>query len=135
MTERRFARHIDSLEAIYAFIREFFAAHGLAEEHAFTVDLIAEELFTNMVKYNRPGALEIGMGLEYAAPTLSLRLQDFDVGRFDLTEATPTDINVPIEQRHAGGLGIHLVKQMADDIHYEYDDRTSTITVTRRLTL
>lgn len=135
MIERRFARTNESLEAIYGFIREFLAGQGLAQEHAFTVDLIAEELFTNMVKYNRPGAHEIAMGLDYAAPTLTLRLRDFDVGRFDVTAAPGVDIEAPIERRRAGGLGLHLVRQMADDIHYNYDDRTSTVTVTRRLTL
>src|SRR6185436_5207799 len=51
MAVRRFPRDFASLEAIYAFVREFLAGHQLAGEHAWSLDLIVEELFTNVVKY------------------------------------------------------------------------------------
>ncbi|MGE5176163.1 MAG: ATP-binding protein [Hyphomicrobiales bacterium] len=133
MTERRFPRTIDSLEPIHRFVVEFLAAQGLDPEHAFDVDLVIEELFTNMVKYSRDGAEPIEVALDREDSMLRIRLRDFDVEPFDVTEAPEVDVHRPIQERRAGGLGLHFVRQIADRVEYDYRDRTSTITVTKRL--
>jgi anti-sigma regulatory factor (Ser/Thr protein kinase) len=56
---RTFGRSFDSLEDIFAFTSEFFGRHGLDRDLLPTVDLIVEELFTNMVKYSPGGAPSI----------------------------------------------------------------------------
>ena len=53
--DRSFRRSFDSLEEIFAFTSEFFAAHGIDRGLLPTVDLALEELFTNMVKYSPAG--------------------------------------------------------------------------------
>jgi serine/threonine-protein kinase RsbW len=133
MVARTFPRNLGALEAIYAFHREFVGACGIDPEVAYDLDVIAEELFTNMVKYGRGGRREIEIELEWAAPTLAIRLRDFDVERFDPTAAPPVDTSRPIGERRAGGLGIHLVRQIADRIDYDYQGRDSTITVTKKV--
>ena len=133
MVERRFPRSFESLEAMYGFIREVLAHHGLDPESAYDLDLIAEELFTNMVKYGRGGKADIAMALGWNPPTFTMKLTDFDVDRFDPTSAPDVDTSVPLQDRHAGGLGIHLVRRMADDIQYRHENRDSTITITKRL--
>ena len=77
---------------------------------------------------------DIAIALEWKAPTLTIRLRDFDVEPFDPTQAPAVDITRPISERRAGGLGLHLIRQIADRIEYAYQDRNSTITVTKRLT-
>jgi len=131
MVARTFPRSFGALEAIYAFIREFVAGCGIDPEIAYDLDVIAEELFTNMVKYGRGGRREIEIALEWNVPILAIRLRDFDVERFDPMQTPPVDPSRPIAERRAGGLGIHLVRQIADRIHYDYQGRDSTITVTK----
>jgi len=133
MVERRFPRDFSSLEQIYAFVRQFLGEHGIDEAHAWDVDLIVEELFTNMVKYGGSDAQQIALALDWKSPTLTLRLCDSSAVDFDPTLAPPPDTNRPITDRHAGGLGIHLVRQIADDVAYVHDNGMSTITVTKRL--
>ena len=133
MLERRFRRSFESLEAIYAFIREVLAAHRIDPEAAFDLDLIAEELFTNMVKYGRGGRADVAIGLEWDPPVFTLRLTDFEVDRFDPTSAPELDTTRPIQERRAGGLGIHLVRQIADHIEYRHENGDSTIVITKRL--
>jgi anti-sigma regulatory factor (Ser/Thr protein kinase) len=133
MVARRFPREYASLEAIYGFLREFLALHGLDAEVAYDLDLVAEELFTNMVKYGRGGGSEIELALDWNAPELLLRLSDFGVERFDPTSAPEVDVNRPIEQRRAGGLGIHLIRQIADRFEYAHEAGNSIVTITKRL--
>ena len=132
MVERRFPRDVASLEGIYGFIREFLAERGIGPDAAYDVDLIAEELFTNMVKYGRGGEPEISIALDWDAPTLTFCVRDFGAERFDPTQAPEVDTSRPIAQRRAGGLGIHLVRRMADRLTYGYD-RGNVIRVTKRL--
>jgi anti-sigma regulatory factor (Ser/Thr protein kinase) len=44
------------------------------------------------------------------------------VDRFDVTEAPEANVDLPIEQRRPGGLGLHLVRRMLDRVEYEYSD-------------
>ena len=133
MTERRFRRDIHSLASIVAFVNEFLAEHGKGADAAYDVHLIIEELFTNMVKYSRESTEDVAIALEWNAPTLSIRLRDSDVDRFDLTQRPPVDVSRPISERRGGGLGIHFVQQLADSLEYDWTDRVSTIRITKRL--
>ena len=133
MVERRFPRAVGSLDAIFAFLGDFVAAQGLDLELKNDLDLIAEELFTNLVKYGPAAGQEIRIALDRVPGRLEFVVQDFDVEPFDLTQAKPVDVGAPLGERRPGGLGIHLVKRIADDVRYEYEDRTSTITVIKRL--
>ena len=49
---------------------------------------------------------------------------------FDVTKAPDVDIELPIEQRRPGGLGLHLIRRLLDSIEYEYikENRQSRIT-------
>ena len=131
--ERRFARDNGSLLAIYAFIREFFAANGIDSGRAWDVDLIAEELFTNVIKYGAASPTPVALELTWAAPTLTLRLRDPAGGAFDPTQAPAVDITMPLQERRAGGLGLHLVRKMTDHMAFIRDPDGSTITVTKKL--
>jgi serine/threonine-protein kinase RsbW len=97
------------------------------------LDLIVEELFTNLVKYGGNAREEIRIALDREPGRLVIVLQDFDSERFDLTQTKPVDIDAPLRERRPGGLGIHLVKRMADDVRYDYANRVSTITVIKRI--
>jgi serine/threonine-protein kinase RsbW len=97
------------------------------------VCFIVEELFTNMVKYNPEATRDIALSMGQSNATLTVRLTDFDVAPFDVTRAPQVDVTKPLEERAIGGLGLHLVRQMADTIRYEYADGRSTITFTKTL--
>jgi serine/threonine-protein kinase RsbW len=135
MLECRFQRDVGSLEAVFEFVARFFQEQGIDPERAYEVDLVIEELFTNMVKYGRGGGPEIELALDYAGSTVTIVLRDFDVEPYDITLARPVDTSAPLSERRAGGLGLHLVKQVADSVRYAHDNHNTTITVTKRLTL
>ncbi len=42
------------------------------------------------------------------------------------------DLNRPLEERPVGGLGIHLVRQLAEDCRYDRVDGRNRVTVTLR---
>lgn len=131
--QKKFKRDLSSLDEIFDFIHQFVAGHGIDGSIIFTINLVVEELFTNMVKYNQNNRNDILLQLEADSKALTISLTDFDVPPFDITKTEEVNVGQHLEQRRVGGLGIHLVKQMMDHIHYEYHNGTSKITLIKDL--
>jgi len=133
--ERKFARKINSLDSIFDFIKSFINENSIKGSLIFTINFIIEELFTNMVKYSTESSEDILIRLDIDNDSLSTILIDTDVNSYDITETEEVDTTLSLEDRKVGGLGVHLVKTMADDIKYEYNSnkRQSTITVIKHL--
>lgn len=132
-SEREFAREFAALDAIFGFTEEFFAREGIPVEHRFPVNFAIEEIFTNMIKYNTGATRPIAVALERVGDTLKVTLADRDVAPFDVTKAAEPKTDLPIEQRTPGGLGLHLTRRLMDRVDYDYTDRTSTITLLKKL--
>jgi serine/threonine-protein kinase RsbW len=131
--KKTFKRSFDSLERIFAFTERFFAREEIEESHRFAVNLAVEELFTNMVKYNADSPSEIAVQMIRRDDRLEVSVSDLEAHPFDVTRVDEARVDLPLEQRRPGGLGLHLVKKMMDDIDYDWSNGRSTITVTRML--
>src|SRR5262249_11321479 len=106
---RAFERTFGALEQIFEFTAEQFAAQGIPPELRSTVDLVLEELFTNMVKYGRGGGSRVRIELTGIDGGVEISMLDRGAERFDVTQAPDADTGRPIEDRKPGGLGLHLV--------------------------
>lgn len=131
--ERSFPRRIDSLERIFAFAAEFFASERIDPRHHYAVDFALEEVFTNLVKYARDAAPEVRVVLDRTGSKLRVAVTAFETEPFDPTAAPDPPVDLPLEQRKPGGLGIFLTRKLMDTMDYRYEDRSSTITLTKHL--
>lgn len=131
--EKKFKRDISSLEKIFDFIGDFVTKNKFDDSITFTLNLVVEELFTNLVKYNEETSQDILISLNQDRNKLIVSLTDFDVEPFDVTKSGEVDVDQSIKKRKVGGLGLHLVKQLVDKIDYEYKDRESKITLIKNL--
>ena len=52
---------------------------------------------------------------------------------FDPTQQAEADISLSAEERSIGGLGIHLVRQLMDEIQYERIDNKNILTLVKQL--
>ena len=131
--EKQFAKHTDSLAVIFEFVAEFVRPFNITPEQTRPLEFAIEEIFMNMVNYNTESQNDVTIQLELENNTLSACLIDRDVHSFDPTKRDAVDINQPIDERTPGGLGLHLVKKMMDNVTYEYADRSCKITLIKRL--
>jgi anti-sigma regulatory factor (Ser/Thr protein kinase) len=131
--KKRYRRSFDQIREIVRDTEQFFAEQCIDDSLRMKVDLSLEELFVNMVNYNTETDSDILIEMKPIKQGIEVSLTDFDVERFDPTLTAKVDVDVPLSERHPGGLGLYLVMKMADSIHYEYQNRKSRITFTNRL--
>jgi len=130
-----FRREIEAIGEVFAFLETFADGQEIDEKTAFCINLVVEELFTNMVRHNEGGGDRIAVSIERRNDRLLLELVDFDVEPFDPKTAEVPPVDAGIEERRPGGLGIYLVRKMVDDLNYHYEagERRMRITVTKTL--
>ena len=129
-----FARSFDAIPALTSFTADTFARMAIDRRLLPTVDLAVEELFTNMVKYGTGSRAAVRVDLTAIDGGVEVTLTDRDVEPFDISQLPDVDVDAPIEKRQPGGLGVHLIKRLADSVEYEYTKETRQSRITLRIT-
>ena len=92
---------------------------GLSKKFIFEINLALDELFTNIVCYgicgNREHIVRITISLEN--DEICLSIEDHGIP-FNPVKFKVPDMPRSIEECKTGGLGIHLVRNLVDDIGY-----------------
>jgi anti-sigma regulatory factor (Ser/Thr protein kinase) len=116
---------IEDLEQMNFTVQGFLEACDIIDQTIFKVNLILEELITNIIKYG----FECQKEKKDISIYLSLKIKDKiyirieDIGReFNPLYAPVPKMDLPIEDMQIGGLGIHLVKNIISDIDYQRID-------------
>ena len=93
-----------------------------------------DELFTNTVNYGFDDDLEhtIDISLGYDGQRMQITIID-DGNPFDINQAENPDLNIPLDQKDVGGLGILLVRQFVDEISYARDKNKNIIMLTKNI--
>lgn len=106
---------------------------GAPAEIQYFANLAIEEFATNAIKYGYDDSQEhlIEVCLRLSSGDLVLTLID-DGHPFNPLEAPVPKLNVPVEDRAVGGLGIFLVRKMSDSMEYEREGEKNRLTLQKR---
>lgn len=113
----------------YSWLHQTCKDWHISEELTNKLDMCGEEIYANIAFYaypQEPGDVRICLVRENNF--IILKFEDNGIPYNPLEKPDP-DINLPPEQRPLGGLGIFMVKEMADDIHYEYQNQSNILTL------
>ncbi len=99
---------------------EFGKSHGFPKDLERKLDMIFDELLSNVIWYAFPegGDHEIEFTAEMVGNRLTVTMSDDGIPFNPLLE-DPPDTTLSVEDRQVGGLGIHLVRSMTSDISYQ----------------
>ena len=102
------------------------------------INLALEEAVSNVMLYAYPGQNDGKVFVEFVqtrdeqGEKLVFTISDSGVP-FDPTQKPETDITLSAEERAIGGLGIHLVRQLMDEIVYVREDGKNILTLVKKL--
>jgi len=121
---------LDSLGPIADYVMAAAAAAGLDRRASYRLRLAVDEIATNIIIHGYANAGRQGvLGLRADIDDRALTIAIDDTGMtYDPRQAPIPDINLPIEQRPVGGLGVYLAMRSVDEFLYEQlGDRNRTI--------
>jgi serine/threonine-protein kinase RsbW len=126
----------ESLRDVLTFVQEGCARFGVVGSDCFDVRLAVEEVCTNIIDHGyagrEPGPLELSMSGGSDAVVITVA----DRGApFDPDSAQQPDLEASWHERVAGGVGLHLVRKVMDELHYASSpDGTNSLTLVKRKT-
>jgi anti-sigma regulatory factor (Ser/Thr protein kinase) len=127
------------LARLTEFASEFTRRHRLADEETARLQIILDELFTNVVNYGyeRTSGEEHGEGHIDVALSLEddrLIIEFVDDGQpFDPLTGPLPDLDLPAETRPIGGVGIAIVRALVDESSYRREGNRNYLTLSRKV--
>ena len=114
---------------------EFADAHALPAGVRRSVSVALDELLTNTVMHGLGGreAGEVTIDVELRPDLLTVTLTD-DGKPFDPFGRAAPDTALSVEERPIGGLGIHLVRRLMDEVSYQRRTDRNVVVLVKRLT-
>jgi serine/threonine-protein kinase RsbW len=120
---------VDAFASIEPEVGRFLSSEAVDSHAAYVSTLVVEEIVRNLIEHTPPFAHD-----ETATVTITVDAHRVTVviedrrPPFDPFAAPPFDIAAPLEQRRAGGMGLHLVRTMTDELTYEAGDDHNRLT-------
>lgn len=97
------------------------------------IRLATEEVLANVISYAYPDQIgDVSISTERTTGRDGIRVEISDSGiPFDPLGKPEPDLSIPLEKRQLGGLGIFLVKEIANDVSYHRKDGKNILTFTK----
>jgi sigma-B regulation protein RsbU (phosphoserine phosphatase) len=113
------ADSLDEIERANRAFDGFAEAEELPVSVRRSVNLVLDEILNNVISYAFPDdePHEIALRFELSGNRLSINVVDDGIP-FNPFSISPPDTGLSVEERAVGGLGIHLVRNVMDEVSY-----------------
>ena len=126
--------NLDEVDHIWSAIETKLKDCCPTSRELFQINLVVDELFTNIVSYAFKDNKEhdIGVNIRIEKDCLVVEFEDDGIP-FNPLEFTPHDMSTPLSERAEGGLGIHFCKRLAAVFSYERQNNKNRVTFKKKI--
>lgn len=129
----RVENRMDRWPELRAALHAYGLCAGMETRALKKTEVAIEEAVVNIVKYSQADWMELGV-TGYGVPVTGLEITLRDNGvAFDPTKQAEVDTEQVTAERQVGGLGIALLRQIADEVRYERIDDINTLTILKNI--
>jgi serine/threonine-protein kinase RsbW len=130
--ELRIKNQISELEKVAQFVEEIGEELGLSMELQMNLNLVMEEMVTNVIFYAYPEGEVADIELLAKSDGKELTFVLSDQGKeFDPTAKEDADLDVNPADRELGGMGIFIVKNIMNKVTYQRLEGKNLLTMTK----
>ena len=126
----------DSTEipAVSASLEEVMHTHGFSTDDILDTQLAVEEAITNIINHGYKNTIgEIIISCRINLDLTEIRIRD-NAPRFDPLSLPEPKLEGTIQDRKIGGLGVFLIRQVMDEISYQYENGQNILVMIKRKT-
>ncbi len=123
---------LENLETMIQFVMAGAKKLEFDKQTLNQLHVAVEEVLVNIINYayeKQPGEVEIGYDLD--ANQLTMRISDKGLP-FNPLDLPAPDINLPIEERPIGGLGIFMMREIMDEVSYERENNRNSLILVKK---
>ena len=112
---------VADLETISGFVAKAAQKASLDEQDIFAVQMAVDEACTNVIEHacaDAPGDIHLSCQVKPGECIITIR----DHGHpFDPESVPPPDLTSDLEERRVGGLGLHFMRKLMDEVRFSCD--------------
>ncbi len=125
---------LSELDTLCQNLERFGESIGLSPKFIFETNLALDELFTNIISYGYSDKKVHIITVEISLQNNELLFSIEDDGLpFNPTEVEEPDLGCSIEECKIGGLGIHLAKNLMDEVCYQRCKEKNILTLKKKI--
>jgi serine/threonine-protein kinase RsbW len=133
VTELRLRNQLAELRRLSEWIGELARVNQWPPSLAHAVELSLVEWVTNVISYAYPDSQEHWITVRLDTDASKVRAEVVDEGiAFNPLTYPPVDISAPLEQRAIGGLGVHMMRKLMDEVEYCRKGERNIVTMIKR---
>ena len=134
MDTKRYTADLDQLPKMLSWIRERLKSVQVKRGEIQKIELAVEEALVNIINYaydKRRG--KIDLQCDNSGGNFMLTIKDWGSPFNPLDNIAPINRYTPLEERRIGGLGIALIYNLMDEVHYNRAENSNLLTLIRHL--
>jgi anti-sigma regulatory factor (Ser/Thr protein kinase) len=129
----RVPARLESIRPLLALAGQFARKARLDDQDAFYCQLALDEACINIIEHaypdNMPGEIEAEINVGDGIFVISL----IDFGRsYDPSQVSPPPLKVTLDEVEPGGLGLHLMRTVMDEVRYIPGPRCNQLVMVKR---
>jgi serine/threonine-protein kinase RsbW len=134
--ELRIANSREQMRLVSDRLEQFGAEHRLSASVVHDLNVVLDEALSNIIGYGYPaGALdEIIIRMFREPKRIVMEIEDGAVP-FDPLQAAKPDLDAALGERKIGGVGVHFIKSLTDDVSYHRIGNRNCLRLIKKLDL
>jgi serine/threonine-protein kinase RsbW len=126
---------LSELERMSEAVSAWCRGNAISATAEYQVNLALDEIVSNVIRHGwkDDGEHQLHVRISRLEDELRVEVED-DATPFNPLEAPAPDVNLPLEERPVGGLGIHLVRQFMDGLEYRRQGARNCLVMKKKTT-